>query len=958
MIKAATRSILILLLLAAGSPRFFAQPSPEDIATAEAVRRQANMIDLRRTLEDAARVQKQGELTHAAQLYEKALDLIRDIGVGVDAETREAVAGLTTVRLQLAEQARRNGNLDEASAQVHRVLTVDAHNPAALKLKAELDRAIADRQGKVPSKEIIDRVPEVKQDQIATSTLVQDGRMLIEMGKLDEAEAKLKEAVRRNPEDRNAFYYLSLIKEAKYSQEARRREISAKDALVQVEASWNAPVIRERLPVPNPYTSTNLVHTSPGREEIYQKMDKITLNEILYDGLPLSEVVRDLNEQARKRDPDRRGINIIIDPHVDVPVQTVTPGGIDPTTGQPLPAGPPPERINLNDVIIRLHLMNVRLIDVIDAISKVAETPIKYSVLDYAVVFTQRGNEPQQYFTRVYHVDPNTFIEGLQSVSFAPLGVSGGAGGAAGGGAGGAAGGVGGGGGGTYGVPRVDVTGVAAGGIGGGGIGGGIGGGGGGIGGGIGGGGGLGGGIGGVGGAGGGIGGGIGISGLTFQSPRSLVIQIVRNYFVTAGVDFQTNAVAVGAFGGGGLGPGGVPQPTGKALFYNDRTGLLLVRASMEDLDIVEKAVQVLNVLPPQISIEAKFTEISQNDSKSLGFDWYLGNFLMNKGAIGAQGGTAPSFQGAPSAANPSGIFPGAGPTALNSAGTIIPSQSSDQQLTAGLRNSLGTGAGQTPAVATITGILTDPQFRMVIHALEQRTGADLLSAPRVTTVSGRQAQIQITELQNVVANQNFGATASGGTTGIGTTATTGLGAIGGGVAQQVNYTPIPVPLGPSLDVVPYVSADGFTVQMTMIPSLIEFLGYDDPGPFLPQAQSVAGNTLGTPLVAQLPLPRFRSRSVLTTCIVWDGQTVVLGGLITDNVQKIKDKVPVLGDIPLLGRFFRSESSTSDKKNLIIFVTPTIIDPSGNRVHPDESFPYDPNAPKPLPEPLMNPPQP
>ena len=49
------------------------------------------------------------------------------------------------------------------------------------------------------------------------------------------------------------------------------------------------------------------------------------------------------------------------------------------------------------------------------------------------------------------------------------------------------------------------------------------------------------------------------------------------------------------------------------------------------------------------------------------------------------------------------------------------------------------------------------------------------------------------------------------------------------------------------------------------------------PGPFIPQAQSVAGSTLGTPLVARLPLPRFRARSVITSCIVWDGQTVVLG---------------------------------------------------------------------------------
>jgi general secretion pathway protein D len=366
----------------------------------------------------------------------------------------------------------------------------------------------------------------------------------------------------------------------------------------------------------------------------------------------------------------------------------------------------------------------------------------------------------------------------------------------------------------------------------------------------------------------------------------------------------------------------------------------------MEDLDIVEKAVQVLNVIPPQVTIEAKFTEITQSDAKALGFDWFLGNFRMGPGgAVGMQGGTAPSFIGAPTAANPSGVFPGSPPTAANPAGTIIPPQASDQSLTAGLRNTQGEGNGNIPAVATVTGILTDPQFRVVIRALEQRAGADLLAAPRVTTMSGQQAQIQVIELKNVVANQNFNGTSSGGTAT--TAATTGIGNFGGGVAQSVNYTPIPVPLGPTLDVVPYVLADGFTIHLTLIPSLTEFLGYDDPGPFLPQAQSVAGNTLGTPLVAQLPLPKFLARSVLTSCNVWDGQTVVLGGLIAEDVQKIKDKVPVLGDIPFLGRFFRSESMASNKRNLIIFVTPTIVDPSGNRVHPEDSLPYDPNAPKP-----------
>jgi general secretion pathway protein D len=151
--------------------------------------------------------------------------------------------------------------------------------------------------------------------------------------------------------------------------------------------------------------------------------------------------------------------------------------------------------------------------------------------------------------------------------------------------------------------------------------------------------------------------------------------------------------------------------------------------------------------------------------------------------------------------------------------------------------------------------------------------------------------------------------------------------------------TPVaaPIPFGQVLDVIPYVSADGYTIQLHVVPTFTEFLGYDTD--LAREFQTVVP---GLP-VQSTPLPRFRVRQVATSAIVWDGQTVVLGGLIAENVRKTREKVPVLGDIPLLGRLFRSETADSTKKNLIIFVTPTIIDPAGNRVHDPNNLPYDPN---------------
>lgn len=167
--------------------------------------------------------------------------------------------------------------------------------------------------------------------------------------------------------------------------------------------------------------------------------------------------------------------------------------------------------------------------------------------------------------------------------------------------------------------------------------------------------------------------------------------------------------------------------------------------------------------------------------------------------------------------------------------------------------------------------------------------------------------------------------------------------ATGAAIGTVGQLTTQSLPTGPTLDVIPYVSADGHSIQMTLIPSVVEFVGYDT-SPFRNSAQGGAGNTLGNTQSFDQPLPRVRVRQVVTSVNVWDGQTVVLGGLIADNISTRRDKVPVLGDVPLLGRLFRSESSVKTKKNLLILVTPTIIDPAGKRVHDPEHLPFDPNT--------------
>ncbi|HVM50202.1 MAG TPA: tetratricopeptide repeat protein [Candidatus Acidoferrum sp.] len=892
MTKAVTLLFGLSFLAGTASP-LWAQPqaNAEQTAINEAVYRQANRVLLDQKLAEARTAQTHHALPQAAKLYDECWDLVQKTGTGIDAEREQTIAGLTAVRMELAHAAQSQGQLEEAQAQVQDVLRVDPSNAAAIDFKRNNDKLMADQRGTVPSPEVKAEIPAVQEEKIHARTLVQDGKLLYELGKMDEAEKKLREALREEPRSQAALYYLSLVSEAKYSQALKEHGVTAQQNLSEVEQAWANPVKRELLPSPNLYARTNLIHTSPSREVIFSKLDRIRIDSLKFEGLPLSEVIINLSDEARKRDPERRGINFLISQNADAGAGAPATPQIGPD-GNPLPAAPA-EAVDVGGIQIKINppLTDVRLADALDAIVKVAEKPIKYSIEDYAIVFSLKSTEVdaqgrpvKPLYVRSFKVDPNTFYQGLQSVGAFDFGESQNVGQNTGSTLGG------GGGGGTTSSGQNTIAGAiiarvsaAPGGITGGRNGGG-----------------------GQqqGGGQGGTGGGIAF--ITRTNNTDQVSLAARNYFESLGVDLDP-----------------VRNP-GKALFFNDRLGMLLVRASMEELDIIEAAIDALNIVPPQVNIKAKFVEIEQDDTKALGFDWYLGNWLMNNNSIVGSGGSAPSFYGAPSAANPSGLFPGNA-----AAGTAIAPASTDQLITSGLRT-----AG-TPTLFTLTGILTDPQFRVVMHALDQRTGAELLAQPEVTTQSGRQAQMKATDVRTIVTAFSFSQN---------TSATTTSGGLGTTVAPPTSTFVFPLPeqmeLGPVLDVIPSVLADGYTVNLVMIPTETEFQGYEDASAFNTQLPTTAGTFPGGLVVVPTVLPRFTVRQVASSVNVWDGQTVVLGGLLSDSVATIKDKVPFLGDLPIAGSLFRNESKTTTKKNLLIFVTPTLIDPAGNRLHSEDEMPF------------------
>jgi general secretion pathway protein D len=148
------------------------------------------------------------------------------------------------------------------------------------------------------------------------------------------------------------------------------------------------------------------------------------------------------------------------------------------------------------------------------------------------------------------------------------------------------------------------------------------------------------------------------------------------------------------------------------------------------------------------------------------------------------------------------------------------------------------------------------------------------------------------------------------------------------------NYTPSTPEfeeqeLGVILEVTPTVDVNGYVIDLELRPQVVEFIRYDD---------SFGFTTIqdGVEVENKWLMPILSERSVETKVIVWDGETVVLGGMIKEEISTFDDRVPVLGDIPGIGRLFRSSGQSTQKTNLLIFVTARIVDPSGIPVRATE----------------------
>jgi general secretion pathway protein D len=368
----------------------------------------------------------------------------------------------------------------------------------------------------------------------------------------------------------------------------------------------------------------------------------------------------------------------------------------------------------------------------------------------------------------------------------------------------------------------------------------------------------------------------------------------------------------------------GVPFPQGTSITYNQSISQLIVANTAENLETFERILSRLNVIPNQVEIEARFVEVNQDNLEELGFQWFLTDNweIAQRGGVGSPAGQETLL----GLADPNGLTKGNRFFGSDLATGAI------QPITTVTKNPSQFPLG---GIFSFASVLTNPELQVVIQALSQKGNSDLLSAPRITTRSGVNAQIQV--VTEIIYPTEFEVTEPSLQT---SNASDG----GNNLVTPPTVTPGSFQtreVGVILNVTPTVGPDGYTIDLTLAPEVAELVDWLQYGSTI----SAGGQTF----TFNIPQPVFASRNVTTSIVVWDGQTVVMGGLIREDLVKYEDKVPLLGDIPVLGRLFRSKGEFSQKKNLLIFVTARLVGPDGKPLQRDSGMPgaEDPKTPVP-----------
>jgi len=368
--------------------------------------------------------------------------------------------------------------------------------------------------------------------------------------------------------------------------------------------------------------------------------------------------------------------------------------------------------------------------------------------------------------------------------------------------------------------------------------------------------------------------------------------------------------------------------PPGAKIAYVVGVNRLVVTNTDENLTKIEAIIRQLDIPVTQVSIEAKILDVDINDMKELGVAWRYTTSTLNPildnpaAAAGAGGGAA-----AAAVATPNGgrdMKPLIGDTFFtqNNSGT----NGGNGQLDGGIRSLRkieSLGLEESPVQLGADVIFGHQQLQMLVRALDQKDTNEILSAPKVTTVSGSTAIIRVVE-EHFFPSEWEAPEVQGQV-------------IIGSTPQYKDKRDV----GVILEVTPMVDPDGYTIEMELKPQIVSFLGYDTTFDDVYSVIDPAGGLVPGQDPNALAIINFRNsmpilevRSLETKVKVWDGETVMLGGLIKETVTKVDDGIPYLRSIPLLGRLFENKGESHRKTNLMVFVSPRLVTPGGSAVRP------------------------
>ena len=344
---------------------------------------------------------------------------------------------------------------------------------------------------------------------------------------------------------------------------------------------------------------------------------------------------------------------------------------------------------------------------------------------------------------------------------------------------------------------------------------------------------------------------------------------------VLQGVSNSMVAAAAGAQGQGGGGQQGGSRGSNRevSIEAHGESNSVIITAQPDMLRNLEEVIRQVDVRRAQVLVEAIIVEVGETAGINLGVQW-----------VSAEGGMQQfTNAGVPISAIAGGAAAAEAKAGTTTTTTVDPSTGAKTEVVTGGADpdysKLATALGGVNG--SLFGIVKD-DWAAVLQAVKADTNSNILATPHLTTLDNQESYFIVGEEVPV----ETGTTQSQG--GTGTPFTTKE-------RKEV---------GIKLRVTPQIN-EGNAVKLTIEQ----------------EVSSRAGDVKGDPI--------FNKREIKTTVMADDGMTVVLGGLIDEDVQESESKVPLLGDIPVLGHLFRSTSSSKRKRNLMVFIRPTIMRDGG-----------------------------